>query len=445
MQSLYRLYAIVLLGVMGLFTACETDFVNPNAPTDAQILSTKDGLLNLALGMRTIYSTDGLRFIIETPAITTREAGITTTFQNMIELEDGGTALPNFNSNVEGLWATMMRVMGMAEDIINNAASVELEAGTSTGLVVYAHLFKALAIGSLAQNYDQVVTQTSPNNDAQFVSREEAFNTAINLLDEALKALAATAVSDEFTTKVNNGEIDLENTISATLARYYLFVGNYDAAINSASSVDANVASVFKYDTQNPNPIWNRVFQGGDPNFQPQDGLGLPAALALDANDGRIAFYTDTSSVTNQNGYPLETLEGFFTTDGADIPVYLPGEMQLIIAEANVRKGSPDLNAAKAALDAVRTKTDDIFDVNAGLDAFNPRTLTAEVLLTEIYKNRRAELFLTGMSLEDSRRFDRPQPNPAAQTFTDERNRNFYPFPLRERSNNTNTPSDPAI
>jgi hypothetical protein len=60
--------------------------------------------------------------------------------------------------------------------------------------------------------------------------------------------------------------------------------------------------------------------------------------------------------------------------------------------------------------------------------------------LNEIYKNRRIELYLSGLSLEDSRRFGRPgatEPNA-------ERNRNYYPYTNAERDNNTNTPSNPS-
>ncbi len=41
----------------------------------------------------------------------------------------------------------------------------------------------------------------------------------------------------------------------------------------------------------------------------------------------------------------------------------------------------------------------------------------------------------------DSRRFARPAPNAVG----DERNRNFYPYPLIEKQNNTRTPADPTI
>ena len=65
---------------------------------------------------------------------------------------------------------------------------------------------------------------------------------------------------------------------------------------------------------------------------------------------------------------------------------------------------------------------------------------TKEGLLIEVYKQRSAELFMTGLRFEDSRRFGRPSP----PTSLAERSRNFYPYPDQERLTNPNTPTDPT-
>ena len=118
--------------------------------------------------------------------------------------------------------------------------------------------------------------------------------------------------------------------------------------------------------------------------------------------------------------------------------------MNLIIAEANLRKSSPDIPAATVAINEVLTDTDDPFGINANLTAYDGDS-TVDALLTEVYRNRRAELFLTGLSLEDSRRFNRPEPSGASMNFEEERNRNFYPYPDTERNSNPNTPNDPSL
>ncbi|MEM9076924.1 MAG: hypothetical protein AAGC43_07785 [Bacteroidota bacterium] len=438
------IYFIICVSLtLGLFS-CETDFDNPNAATEDQVFSSREGIFAAAVGLQQLYSTTGIRWIVETPAITTREGGITTTFQNMIELEDGGTALPNFNSNVQGLWSTMLRVIKIAEDIEANAATIDLDPGTQSGLVAHAKLFKALAIGSLAQNYEQVIVETSNENDASFVTRVQGFENAITLLTEAAAQISGTAPSSEFINGVTLGNIDLSNTITAYTARYNLFAGNYDAAIAAANSVDLTSTSIFAYDTQNQNPIWARIIQNDAPNFKPRDNFGLPVEFVFDSADGRLAFYLVPLDETNQNGLPIEDVAGFFNEITEPIPVYLPDEMNLIIAEANLRAGSPDLAAATAALNEVLTDTDDPFEVNANVAAYSGDN-TVDALLNEVYRNRRAELLFTGMSLEDSRRFGRPQPSGAAMNFAEERNRNFYPYPDLERNSNPNTPDDPSI
>ncbi|MBQ0735597.1 RagB/SusD family nutrient uptake outer membrane protein [Aquimarina celericrescens] len=436
-------YALILLAVT-LLISCETDFENPNSATDEQVFSSREGIFAATVGMRQLYSTNGLRFIIETPAITTREGGITTTFQNMIELEDGGANLPNFNSNVQGLWFNLLRVMKLSEDIINATPTIELEDGTASGLIAYAKLFKAICIGGLSQHYENVIIQTSNDNQAQFVSRIEGYQEAIRLLNEALSEIQNNLISDEFIDEILKGEIDLENSILAMLARFNLFAGNYDAAITSANNVDLTSTSVFTYDDQNFNPIWNRVIQGGAPNFKPRDNFGLPDSFVFEGTDGRLSFYLEPDDATNQNQLPIEELKGFFDAIDKSIPLYIPDEMNLIIAEANLRKTNPDITAAVSAINEVRTDTNDPLGINANIPEYMG-PLTVSELLLEVYQNRRAELFLTGMSLEDSRRFNRPQPSPASQVFSDERNRNFYPYPDTERNNNPNTPDDPAI
>ena len=436
-----RILSLLLAAGLLLTLSCETDFSNPNNPTDEDVLNSREGLIALSAGNRQLYSVSGLRWLIETPAVTTREVGITTTFQNMIELEDGGAALPNFNGNIEGLWSTMLRVVVNSNNLIEAADDVGLSDATRNDIVAFANLLKGMALGALSQHYEQVVVEPSIDNDAAFVSREQGFTAALAALDAAESA-ASGGVTDEFQTTVLGG-IDLINTIRAMQARFNLYAGNYSEAISAAQSVDQSVLSVFEYDLMNENPIWRRVFLNNAPNFKPRVNFGLPGEFDIDDEDGRVDFYLTGSDTTNQNGLPIRDLAGFFTQPTDPIPVYLPDEMDLIIAEAALR-GSGDTDTAVERINAVRTDTDDPSGVVAGEGEYEG-DVSVEALLDEVYRQRRIELFLTGQSLEDSRRFGRPQPSTETGVFTDERNRNFYPYPERERNNNPNTPADPAI
>lgn len=87
------------------------------------------------------------------------------------------------------------------------------------------------------------------------------------------------------------------------------------------------------------------------------------------------------------------------------------------------------------ALNSVLTKKTDSWGIGADLPAFLGDK-TSVSILNEIYRNRGIELFMSGMALEDSRRFARPA--------TERRRTWMMPYPAIERSNNTNMPTDPA-
>ena len=109
----------------------------------------------------------------------------------------------------------------------------------------------------------------------------------------------------------------------------------------------------------------------------------------------------------------------------------------MIKAEAYARMASPDLTNAVVELNKVITKTpaQDPFGIGAGESPY-AGLLTQTDVLDEIYRQRCIELFMSGLKLEDMRRFGRPDA---------ERKRNFFPYPFRERDNNPNTPPDPPF
>lgn len=426
-----------------MVAACDFDIPNPNAASEDQVLTTPEGLFALSIGIRTTYSAgsglSALRDVILTPGITTRELAITSTFQSLIDLEEGGPLLPNDNGNTTRLFTRLNRIKGMAENLIANAPDVSLIEGTRSGFIAYGHLFKAICLGNLAQNFEQVPIDNSLNNDAVFSTRQEAFQEAILLLEQAISLINTTPISAEFSNTVLAGDIDLSNALNAYLSRFNLFAGNYQAAIDAADQVDLTSTSVFRFDSENLNPVFDQT-NNGPPSYAARQNFGT---TLFDPADGRLDFYMELFTPpdsANQNGLPIARLKGFFAGNDP-IPLYLPGEVMLNKAEALAR--SNQLNEAVTEINNVRTKTDDPFGVNADLPPYGG-PVTLEAVLDEIYLNRRAELFLTGVSLEDSRRFERPEP-PSNPDLSSERNRNFYPYPLEERLNNPNTPLDPSI
>ena len=252
---------------------------------------------------------------------------------------------------------------------------------------------------------------------------------AIAVLDNAINTVKATPISAAYTSDAIAG-LDYLNTLYALKARYALFSGKYSDALAAANSVDLTKKSTFNFDAVSTNPIFTTVTSTNNVYQAIDSTLGLPAALAPSAGDGRIAFYTSINTTIN----PRYRINGFYNATTTGIPVYLPSEMTLIKAEAYARAN--DLTNALAELNKVVTKTAaaDPFKVGANLPASTASTQAD--LLTEIYKNRCIELYMSGLKIEDMRRFGRP---------TSEMKRNFFPYPFKERDGNTNTPADPSF
>lgn len=433
----YKYLFIALLPFLLVTSACEKEYVNPNAATSEAVLNSVDGLLGMVVGLKRSYSvgaTGALYPTISANGLTTKELYVINTGNGeLAALETGGGTVGNSNSFLSNIWASSNIVMANSELVIENSSNIP-DAGTATAVKVYGHFFKALAIGTMAQFWEQVPTESGSAGDflkGEFVSfkpRTQALQDAVALLEAGVSAISATPPSAYFNAKVGTA-INIADASNALLARYYNMLGNHDKAIEAANRVNLTRKSVFAYDALNQNPVYRTALV----NNNTYDGLynfGLKDALSPDPADGRIAFYLGANPQTNVK------VQGFFTSDTKEIPVFLPGEMMLIKAEALARKN--DVNGAVAELNKVLTKTNDIYGVNANLPAYSGPATQAAVL-EEIYKNRCIEMYMSGQKLEDSRRFNRPGP-PGG-----ERTRNFYPYPLRERDNNPNTPDDPTI
>jgi starch-binding outer membrane protein, SusD/RagB family len=432
-------------GLLAMATqSCKKDFTNPNAANSSNVLDTREGMFRYSLSLIQFYSTSNFNSLIVATGATTREIKGKSTLLNVIDIEAGGSALPTDNGTVNGLFNNSMRTIAAAEDIINNAPTVlASDPATLSGVLSNAKLFKAMAIGALATAYENVPQNADRSGKATFSTRIAALQSAVVLLDQAAANLAATAPSAEFNTRILGGtNFDLINTVNAFRARLNLMAGNYVAAKAAADLVNLSSKSVFTYSAASSNPGWNTLFLGS-PAYKPRDYFGLPASL-YDLADARRNIFSTTPNVVDGVDI-LRTMTGFFTSQTGTLPVYIPDEMKLIKAECMLRNPAlGTLVQAVAEINAVRTQVaGDPFGVNAALAAYSG-VVDVPSLLTEVYRQRCAELYLQGVKMEDLRRFARPTAIPTP-TATDERTRNFYPYPVTERNLNPNTPADPAI
>ncbi len=425
----YIIQSTFLLGVISL-AGCKKDFVNPNAPTTDQVFSSARGLVGVNIGNQRTYALGGASVVYGTTtanAFTTNEvilmnSGNTAEFQ----FSKGGASVDATNTILASIWTNANKVIYDANSVITAAANLNDKAYAS-GLIAHASILKALALGNLSMLWEKVPAGIGAN--VSFVERMTGYSNAIATIDNALAAINANAISATYSSDAVSG-IDYVNTLYALKARYLLFSGKNAEALAAANLVDLTKKSTFNYDAVSTNPIFT-VATATNNVYQPIDStLGLPTALAPTAGDGRIAFYT----AINATVAPRFRINGFWNATTAAIPVYLPSEITLIKAEAYAR--TSDLTSALTELNKVITKTAaaDPFKIGAGLAASTAST--SDAILTEIYKNRCIELYMSGLKLEDTRRFAR------ANT---EKKRNFFPYPFKERDGNINTPADPTF
>ncbi|GAB3920311.1 RagB/SusD family nutrient uptake outer membrane protein [Larkinella terrae] len=427
---------VCLLAILFGQNACREEYLNPSSASEQQVINSPDGLIAMANGLQSRYTAGRLGAIynaVATGGLTTREFRVLNAGNvDEVALESGLANVTNANSVVRQLWTSCLITNANADIILANADKIA-EAGTKSGVVAYAAIFKALSLGTLAQFFEQAPLKAGEN--AAFVPRVQLLKEAVTQLESAATLVATNPLSTKFTTSIVTG-IDIPNTLQALIARYSLFAGDYTKAAAAAAKVDLTKRSFFSFDDNTRNPIYETAFSNRNVIEPVNATLGLPSGLTPDPADKRIPFYIRTTPSTLNLG------TGFATANNSPLPVYLPGEMSLIRAEALIRGisagGAPtDVNIAITELNKVLTKTPatDVWGVGAGLPAYAGPAVAGDVL-NEIYKNRAIELAFSGFRLEDSRRFGRSGPS-----VTGERNRNFMPYPRTERDNNTNTPA----
>ena len=429
------IYLMLLIVSMVYITSCKKNFDNPNAATQDQVLNSPKGLTGTAIGLQRTYSlglTSNLYNLNTSAGFSTNEVVLRNTGNiPELQLSTGGPTVDGTNAVLGNLWTTSNKIIYEANNVIDRAAQLS-DKGYASGLIGYTSIWKALALGSLSQSWDKVPDTIGLN--VSFSDRLQGFNRAIAVIDNALATINNTAINASFLSDIGTTGINVVNTLYALKARYSLFAGNYAAALTAANAVDLSVKSTFNFEATNPNTIFQSVTSTNN-IYQPIDStLGLPVGLQPDLSDKRVPFYT----TINPTILPRYRFNGFWNATTTPVPVYLTDEINLIKAECYVRQATPDLAAAKNIIDAIlkQAPSADPFGVGADIAAGYTGPADAASLLTEIYRNRCIELFFSGLKLEDMRRFNRP---------LTERKRNFFPYPFREKDNNSNTPPDPPF
>jgi starch-binding outer membrane protein, SusD/RagB family len=431
LKTNYKVLLLPSIILLTITTGCKKDFSNPNAATQEQAFSSDQAATAVALGIQRNYSTTAaspLYNVVDANGFVTNEL-VLRNAGNIPELQlsTGGAAVDATNTALLNVWTKSSKIIFDANNIINYAQTLQ-DKNYASGLISFVSIFKALSIGNLAMFWEKIPDTTGQS--VTFIDRIDGYKKAVAACDKAIAVYNANPPSATVKNRLSN-EVDVINTLYALKARYSLFAGDNATALAAANLVDLTKTSVLAFNAQALNPVYESATSTNNV-FQPVDStLGLPVSLAPNLADKRIPFYI----AINPTIAPRYRIGGFYANSTTSIPIYLPGEIILIKAEAYARMNQ--LPEALTELNKVITKnpSNDPYGVGADLPALTG-TFTQAQLLTEIYRQRCIELFMSGLRLEDMRRLGRP---------LSERKRNFFPYPFAERDNNTNTPPDPSF
>jgi len=407
-----RIRAGITLLTLALVAGCDTglNLNNPNSPTQETALSSIDGIVATELGMQDQFAASVLSYV-RAPALITDEWGTASKALAADQSLFTGDAIDPSYGVVSDPYYNTYRVARTADVIIGSVPKLGgLSAGFAAGLTANAKLFKAMALGMAAQQYAKLPIDAAPGG-ATPVPRAEVFAEVIRLLESARSDIGA--VSDAelsgFTTRALSPGVDLRNTIDAMLARYYLITGQYQSAFTAAGRVNLAKTSLLNYPGTEINPIYNYSVVAG--YVAPlKSWAQRPQA---DSADKRVPFWVDTLAAPPAGNPPTLKLAQFnmFGHRNDPFPLYVPGEMRLVQAEALMRlpNAATNLQPAIDLINQVRAEVPTSTTPGAGFPDSTKLTIatldTPDKVLAQIAHERRYELFSQGLRWEDIRRF----------------------------------------
>jgi starch-binding outer membrane protein, SusD/RagB family len=412
------------LSTLLVIAGCNLDKTNPNAPTQTTILGSREGITALAIGLQARFGSGMSAFIYPGGLISDEFGTPIAALQSYKDAEVG--ALAETYDAVESPWQTHYQTIKTAHDLIENAPKVDLGDQTTSGILGMAYLLKAASLGDLIQLYQKIIIDPRAASPV-FVDRAAALTNILGLLDTARAENAKFAARTVFDASIRAKGFDIGNTILAMQARYHRLAGNWAAALAAANAVDTSVVSVMPFSDQAINPIFDLSSRSS--YVRPRDTVRVVA----EAGDARVAFHITGATVAG-TVRPIRSFAQFAATTSS-IPLYWPGEVMLIKAEALANTGQ--LAQAAAQVNYVRTRCGGAaIQPKACLSAV-PLTTQAEII-AEIYRQRKFELFATGLRWEDVRRQSLVS---ATSPFA---KRCWLLYPNSERNTQPNVPANPV-
>jgi starch-binding outer membrane protein, SusD/RagB family len=438
-MKMIRNWALVLATVA--LGACSLDLQNPNAPTEGQVTTSPDGVIALATGLQGRFAQSYGNFAYMAGLVTDEFASTSAALISISDAEQGSVA-PG-TGIADNVFNSEYRTVRTADDLLTGAAALssQIEPGTVSGLKALAFALKAESLGETLQSYQNLPINTFNVTAPVYVGRAEALTLVRALLDSAANQINTTPPSAFFNSSILTPGVSLTNMIQLFRARYAR-IANDDAGALAASNLVARSGPAALSLLQFPSPTVNFFANvtGGTNGIAPRRQF----RLSMQPEDQRFTYFViPSSSLTGRVGALLDPWNRYANPQ-APMPVYMPDEALLIKAEALADQNS--LAQSQAVLDSVRT------DCTGGRGLDDPKAclpplagaLSKAQLLTEIYAQRRYELFGTGSRWEDSRRRGLVRGLVAAPNVPSDAQRCWLPYAIGDRNANPNVPADPV-
>ncbi|HEY4306029.1 MAG TPA: RagB/SusD family nutrient uptake outer membrane protein [Gemmatimonadaceae bacterium] len=422
------------LGAAGALSlgACSLNLDNPNSPTQEQVTTSVDGVIALATGLQGRFAQSYGSFGYMSGLVTDEFASTSAALISISDAEQG--AVPSGTTIADNVFNNVYRTVRTADDLLVGSVSLgsQFEAGTKSGLRALAYAMKAEALGEALQSYQKIPINTYGQTAPVYVTRAVALPYIRALLDSASNEITATPPSTFFNANIITPGVSLTNMIQIFRARYARMANDDAGALAAANLVSRTSFSTLSFPAPAVNFYANVT--GGTNGIAPRRQY----RTSMTGGDQRFGYFvTPSTTLTGRVGALLDPFSRYANPQ-AVLPLYFPDEALLIKAEALANQNQ--LAASQAALDSVRT------DCTGGRGLDDPKAclaplsgaLTQAQLLTEIYVQRRYELFGTGLRWEDTRRRSAIRGPVSAPSVPVDGQRCWLPYAVGDRNANPN-------
>lgn len=423
-NQISKIFAVFSIFIL-LLTSCSIDDsvnIDPNSIAEAKVKSI-DGVYSLFVALQ-----------VNIADTYTRDRSRLASIWSWQMCAPPGIARPqpvawnSYNITTDGptddYWVITYRGVKIANDIITYTPEVFTGANEKLGNTILGitKIYKAILLGEAAASFGSIPIEIKGAEPPDFVDQSAAYAYVQKLLDEGIADLnkGTATLTRDLNHKGDAAKwIAVANSVKA---RYYLHVGDYTNALNSANKGIADAAGsiygIFS-DNAGEKANWGMWVLNEQEPIRP-DKYYLDM---FDPADKRLAEYFKPNADGEYIGFASRPLANAYTkpilekeknfqttvrmkkysTYSEKFPIIRFEENVLIKAECYARAGQ--LNEAATEINKIRTK--------AGLPNFTPND--KDEALQEALKQKFLELYLEGQSWHDQRRTGTlPEPVPNA-------------------------------